>query len=162
MNSTDIRKDLLDLNVLELRSLLTFNTHLELGSVLRRSEIQTLRWVEQNLNKPSGVVIIHSFKLPLQAALKAQYRKFFSMAYRIGGDNVVDQIRKDTSWTISFAALPSNRIRVKGDLACDRLVSKIEGDLKFAWMRNTYKGNMEALRLHTNEVFDKVIGIRNG
>jgi hypothetical protein len=89
--------------------------------------------------------------------LKSAYRKFYAKAFKEGGTAVVEQVRTSTSWTLNFSSMPPGRMRVRADLAADRLIAKIENDLKSEWARHIgRKKNIDTLLLQTQEVFKRV------
>lgn len=150
MSDSRMVNDLLNLGVLEARSSMVFHTYHEITNALKRIELQVLRWMKLNLRDTAGLPLISGFKLPMAPLIRAALRAFYLDAFRHGGNDVVSQLGSHLD-----VRLPSTAIRVRADLATERLITQIERDLKSEWARNI--GNPEQMILQTKRVFHKLI-----
>ncbi len=148
--------DIRNLGVLEIRSELTFKTQLKLDRLFVRIEKLTISWLNSNINSSRSILLVKAFKLPLQALIRKHYRMFYRAAYGAGGLAVA---RSLPGSFIVFTAKANNRILIKADLATERLVSRIERDLKHEWARSIgRKVDQPMLYYQTRKVFADTVG----
>lgn len=148
--------DIRDLRVLEIRSELTFKTQLKLNKLFIRIEKLTISWLNSNINSSRSILLVKTYKLPLQPLIRKHYRAFYKSAYGAGGIAVA---RLLPGAFVVFTARANNRILVKADLAMERLVSRIERDLKHEWSRSIgRKVDRPMLFYQTRKVFADVVG----
>ncbi len=148
--------DIESLGILSLRSDAAFKTGLHLIRVFGRIERLTVNWLNSNITSSRSIVLVKSFKLPLQPLIRKHYRAFFRTAYRAGGSDVVTLL---PSSIIVFTAKANSRIIVKADLAAERLTSRVERDLKQEWARSIgRKVDRPMLFYQTGKVFADVTG----
>lgn len=148
--------DIEDLGVLEIRSELTFKTQLKLNKLFIRIEKQTISWLNSNITGSRSILLVKAYKLPLQPLIRKHYRAFYKSAYGAGGIAVARSLPDSF---IVFTARANNRILIKADLAMERLVSRIERDLKHEWSRSIgRKVDRPMLFYQTRKVFADVTG----
>lgn len=148
--------DIESLGVLELRGELASQTGLKLIKVFNRIERLTVVWLNSNITSSRSIVLIKGFHLSLQPLIRKHYRFFYRAAYKIGGGDVANSLPDSV---IVFTAKANNRIIVKADLAAERLVSRVERDLKHEWARSIgRKVDRPMLFYQTGKVFADATG----
>ncbi len=145
------------LGVLEFRSELTFLTHFKIEQVLNRAEGMTLSWLDRTIKTGRSIILVKSFKLPLQPVLRKHYRDFYKRAYVEGGRAVFESVPK--SPILRFTGKQSHLVLAHADLAMAELVSRIERDLRHEWGRSIgRKVDRPMLNYQTKRIFADVVG----
>ncbi len=121
-----------------------------------RIERLTISWLNTNITNSRSIIHVKSFRLPLLALIRREYRNFYKAAYGAGGLAVANAMPGNV---IVFTGRANNRIVVKADLASERFVSRIERDLKQEWARAIgRKIDQPMLHYRTKVIFAEVKG----